>query len=143
MSTLIKNREIDDLTADSDLNEEDFEMEGFSSVGSSKCKYAPELKMRVVLDSLRADRTQVAIAEEHKVSQPLISIWKRRALQAMMTSLAADYRREGRRNSMAEKIITSKATSEPINISSEISVLRATLLKLAKVLDSTDGDASI
>lgn len=138
MATMIKEREIEYLNPDSDLNEEDFEIEDDSSNGNTKCRYSPELKMRVVLDSLRADRTQVSVAQEHNVSQPLISIWKRRALQAMMTSLAADYRREGRRNTMAEKIISSKTVSEPVNLSAELVSLKATLSKLASVLESAE-----
>lgn len=106
----------------------------------TKCKYSPELKMRVVLDSLRADRTQAAVSEEHNVSQPLISIWKRRALQAMMTSLSADYRREGRRYTLAQKVILSRSVVESRELSRELRSLKASLSKLSSILESGERD---
>jgi predicted secreted protein len=118
--------------------EEEFDIEEYASNGNPKGKYAPELKMRVVLDSLRADRTQVSVSKEHNVSQPLISIWKRRALQAMMTALAADYRREGRRNSMTDKIISNKGAGHSVNVSSELMSLKSTIFRLASVLESAE-----
>jgi len=121
-----------------DSLDEDFNIDDYVSHGNVKGKYAPELKMRVVLDSLRANRTQVSVAEEHNVSQPLISIWKRRALQAMMAALATDYRREGRRNSMADKIISAKGNGQAVNVSSELMSLKSTIFRLASVLESAD-----
>jgi len=118
--------------------EEEFNINDYVSTGNPKGKYAPEFKMRVVLDSLRANRTQVSVAEEHNVSQPLISIWKRRALQAMMAALATDYRREGRRNSIADKIISSKSDGQTVSVSSELMSLKTTIFRLASVLESAE-----
>jgi transposase-like protein len=118
--------------------EEEFNINDYVSNGNPKGKYAPELKMRVVLDSLRGDRTQVSVAEEHNISQPLISIWKRRALQAMMAALATDYRREGRRSSMADKIISKRDASHTVNVSSELLSLKSTIFRLASALESAE-----
>lgn len=135
---MVKDCRMEYPVADSEKDEEDYDVDNDSYIANTKGKYSPELKMRVVLDSLRADRTQVAVAEEHNVSQPLISIWKRRALQAMMASLAADYRREGRRNTMAEKIISSKSVADTGALSMELSALKASLSKLSSILESAD-----
>ena len=118
--------------------EEEFNINDYVSSGNLKGKYSPEFKMRVVLDSLRANRTQVSVAEEHNVSQPLISIWKRRALQAMMAALATDYRREGRRNSIADKIISAKSDGQTVSVSSELMSLKTTIFRLASVLESAE-----
>jgi hypothetical protein len=57
-----------------------------------------------------------------------------------MTSLAADYRREGRRNTMAEKIISSKSVAESGALSMELSALKASLSKLSSILESAERD---
>lgn len=138
MSKLKESGNVDILLAGEVPVEDVFDINEYASNGNPKCRYSPELKMRVVLDSLRADRTQVSVSKEHNVSQPLISIWKRRALQAMMTALAADYRREGRRNSMTDKIISNKGAGHSVNVSSELMSLKSTIFRLASVLESAE-----
>ena len=134
---MIKDYETN-VVADFEDHQDGSEVEQSASSGAPKSKYPPELKMRVVLDSLRSDRTQASVSEEHNVSQPLISIWKRRALQAMMTSLASDYRKEGRRDTMAEKIMSSKSVVETGDLSMELNALKASVSKLFAILDSAE-----
>lgn len=112
------------------MDDEECEFDEMLYSGRRNTSYSPELKMRVVLDCLRGDRTQSAIATEYKVSQPLISIWKRRALQAMMDSLASDQRRAAKCVA-SEKILARKAADRSVTIA----ILRRTLGKLTAALE--------
>lgn len=49
----------------------------------SSCRYPPDLKLRVALAALRGLATKVDISRDFGVSQPMVSLWKRSAINCL------------------------------------------------------------
>lgn len=62
--------------------------------GKTNFEYPHELKVEVVLEVLKGNIRQSEIAERYGVPQPLISLWRKTAIEGMVKSL--DGKRRGR-----------------------------------------------
>ncbi len=102
--------------------------------GKSPSVHSSEFKLTVILETLRGSLTQREIGEKYNIPQPLVSLWKSSAIEAIRDDLDGRKKRRTERPAIASPLDHLMAAADEQSIERLCSTLRKTASQIEMTL---------
>jgi transposase-like protein len=99
--------------------------------------HSNEFKLTVILATLRGDLTQREVGEKYNIQQPLVSLWKTSAIDAIRDDLAGRKKRRAERARVASPLDHLLAAADEESIKRLCAALRKTAFQIEMTLRSS------
>lgn len=110
------------------------EPEELKKRGKSPSVHTSEFKLTVILETLRGSLTQREIGEKYNIPQPLVSLWKSSAIEAIRDDLDGRKRRKPERPTVASPLDHLLAAADEQSIERLCDTLRSTASQIESTL---------
>lgn len=109
--------------------------------GKSPSVHSGEFKLTVILETLRGSLTQREIGEKYNIPQPLVSLWKSSAIEAIREDLDGRKKRRTERPTIASPLDHLLAAADEQSIERLCATLRKTASQIEMTLMSSRTQA--